>query len=427
MNILKQIAQKELFKITSLNSISVILKIIIGLISSSVIARLIGPSGMALVGNLRNFVASIEGVATLGFTNGIVKYVAEKEENHEELKRFLSTIFISLFIIIIILSGLLYFLANYLNQEVFGSNFQFELIFKAFALALPWYVASIVLISIINGFGEFKKVIYINIIGNILGLIITVGFIYFYKTFGALLAVILSPSVLFFVTLFFIHQKVNLFQLISRKSFDFSVLKPMSEYSLMALVSMIFGPMIYLAIRNSIIETLDINQAGYWEAITRISNYYFLFLTTVLTVYFLPKLAKATSNEETKVVFWSYYKGIIPLFLAGLVLVYFLRNIIIQILFTSEFSTVSDLFFWQLLGDFLKAMSLILGYQFFAKKLTKAFIITELLSLAILWFSSTYLIIVFGIKGIVMAHAFTFFMYLLVLAIYFRKSLFGKD
>jgi len=427
LNILKQIAQKELFKITSLNSISVILKIIIGLISSSVIARLIGPSGMALVGNLRNFVASIEGIATLGFTNGIVKYVAEKEENHEELKRFLSTIFISLFLVIIILSGLLYFLANYLNQEVFGSNFQFELIFKAFALALPWYVASIVLISIINGFGEFKKVIYINIIGNILGLIITVGFIYFYKTFGALLAVILSPSVLFFVTLLFIHQKINLFQLISRKSFDFSVLKPMSEYSLMALVSMIFGPMIYLAIRNSIIETLDINQAGYWEAITRISNYYFLFLTTVLTVYFLPKLAKATSNKETKAVFWNYYKGIIPIFLAGLVLVYFLRNIIIQILFTSEFSAVSDLFFWQLLGDFLKAMSLILGYQFFAKKLTKAFIVTELLSLAILWFSSTYLITVFGIKGIVMAHSFTFFMYFLVLAIYFRKSLFGKD
>ncbi len=424
MNIFKQIAQKELFKITSLNSVSVILKIIIGFVSSKVIAIFIGPSGMALVGNLRNFTASIEGIATLGFTNGIVKYVAEKEDNLEELKRFLSTIFMALFFVIVILSGLLFFLATYLNHEVFGTDFQFEWVFKVFGLALPWYIASIILVAVINGFGEFKKVIYINIIGNVLGLIITVGLIFFYKTFGALLAVILSPSVLFFVTLFFIHKKINLFPLISIKSFDFSVLKPMSEYSLMALVSMIFGPMVYLGIRNSVIENLDINQAGYWEALTRISNYYLLFLTTVLTVYFLPKLSKSTSNEETKSVFWSYYKGIIPVFLVGLLVVYLLKDILIQMLFTKEFIPVSELFFWQLLGDFFKALSLILGYQFFAKKLTKAFIITELLSLTILWFSSIYLLKVYGIEGVVMAHAFTFFMYFLVLGIYFRKYLF---
>lgn len=423
MNIFKQIAQKELFKITSLNSVSVILKIIIGFVSSKVIAIFIGPSGMALVGNLRNFVASIEGVATLGFTNGIVKYVAEKEENQEDLKRFLSTIFITLFFVILVLSGLLYFLADYLSQEIFGSLFQFEAVFKAFAIALPWYIASIIIVAIINGFGEFKKVIYINIIGNILGLLITVGLIFFYKTFGALLAVIISPSVLFFVTLFFINKKINLFQLVSLKSFDFSVLKPMSEYSLMALVSMIFGPMVYLAIRNSVIDTLDINQAGYWEAISRISNYYLLFLTTVLTVYFLPKLSKATSNKETKSVFWSYYKGIIPIFLVGLIMVYLLKDILIQILFTKEFLPVSKLFIWQLVGDFFKALSLILGYQFFAKKLTKAFIITEIISLTIFWFSSTYLLSIYGIEGIVMAHAFTFFMYFVVLGIYFRKSL----
>jgi O-antigen/teichoic acid export membrane protein len=423
LNIFKQIAQKELFKITSLNSVSVILKMFVGIVSSSVIAKLIGPSGMALVGNLRNFVASIEGIATLGFTNGIVKYVAEIEENHEELKKFISTIFITLFFVILILSGLLYFLAVTFSNGIFGSLFHFENVFKVFALALPWYIASLVLIAIINGFGEFKKVIYINIIGNVLGLLITVGLIYFYQTFGALLAVILSPSILFFVTLFFINKKIDLFQLVSIKSFDNSVLKTMSEYSLMALVSMIFGPLIYLAIRNSIIDNLDINQAGYWEAITRISNYYLLFLTTVLTVYFLPKLSKSTSNEETKTIFWSYYKGIIPIFLVGLIMVYLLKDVLIQILFTQEFMPVSKLFIWQLLGDFFKALSLILGYQFFAKKLTKAFILTEIFSLIILWFSSVYLLDIYGIEGVVMAHAFTFFTYFIVLGIYFRKSL----
>jgi PST family polysaccharide transporter len=46
---LKKIYQSQLFKISSLNSLSIILKIGIGLITSKLLWYL--PSGMALVGN----------------------------------------------------------------------------------------------------------------------------------------------------------------------------------------------------------------------------------------------------------------------------------------------------------------------------------------------------------------------------------------
>ena len=95
MNFYKKIIQTSLFKITSLNSFSVVLKIGIGLISSKIIAVFVGPSGMALVGNLRNFLTSVENISTLGFQNGIVKYSAENQENESELKKVISTIFFS--------------------------------------------------------------------------------------------------------------------------------------------------------------------------------------------------------------------------------------------------------------------------------------------------------------------------------------------
>jgi PST family polysaccharide transporter len=147
-------------------------------------------------------------------------------------------------------------------------------------------------------------------------------------------------------------------------------------------------------------------------------------LTTILAVYFLPKLAKTENNQETKSIFWSYFKHILPLFTLGLIVLFFIKDNLISILFTKEFLPVSTLFFWQLLGDFFKAISLILGYQFFAKKLTNAFIATELFSLSILYFSSVYLISIYDIQGIVMAHALTYFVYVLILCLYFRKSLF---
>jgi PST family polysaccharide transporter len=81
------------------------------------------------------------------------------------------------------------------------------------------------------------------------------------------------------------------------------------------------------------------------------------------------------------------------------------------------------LFLGQLSGDVFKVCSLILGFQFLAKKMTIAFIISELISLAVLYFSSIYFIRIFGIEGVVMAQAFDNFLYLFALCVYFRKSL----
>jgi PST family polysaccharide transporter len=421
---IKNILCKELFKVSSLNSISLLIKIAVGFISSKVIAVFIGPSGMALVGNFRNFITSIENFGMLGFQNGIIKYVAEYENDEIRLKKLLSTSVISILAATLLLSGFLLFFSTYLNDEIFGANFHYKSIFSAFAMSLPWYMASLFLVSVLNGFGAFRKVIRINIYGNLLGLILSLLLIYYYHTFGALLSVILAPSLLFFITLFHVNSTVAFSKLISLNTYDFSIIKDLSEYSLMALVSSVFGPLVYLSIRNNVIETLGIEKAGYWEAMFRISSYYMLFLATILTVYFLPKLSKACDNKETKSIFRSYFKGIFPFFAIGLFILYCTKDFIIPIIFTKAFVPVSDLFFWQIISDLLKALSLILGYQFFAKKLTKAFIVFELFSLFVLWLSSNYFITVFDIQGIVIAHAVTYAIYLITLLVYFRKIIF---
>ncbi|MFI0490519.1 O-antigen translocase [Flavobacterium sp.] len=403
---------------------SVLIKIGIGLITSKLLAVFVGPSGMALVGNLRNFASSLESISTLGFQNGIVKYIAEGKEDKSQLQKIISTVFISLLFVAIVLSCVLYFFAPFWNKEIFENNFEYLFVFKAAAFALPWYVVSVFLLSVINGLGRFKNVIWINIIGNAIGLLVSVIMILNYKTFGALLSIVISPALLFFVTFYFINKEIDFLRTIRLHYFDFQVIKNLSSYSLMALVSSVLGPLVFLAIRKNVIAVIGINQAGFWETISRISTYYMMFVTTILTVYYLPKLILAKDNQETKKVFWGFYKNILPVFIIALTVIYFLRFFIIKLLFTNEFLPVTTLFFWQLLGDVLKAASLILGFQFFAKKMTVAFIISELFSLAVFYFSSSYLINSFGIQGIVMAQAFDNFIYLLVLGVYFRKSLF---
>lgn len=423
LSFIKKYTQTNLFKVTSLNSLSVLLKIGIGLITSKLLAVFVGPSGMALVGNLRNFLTSLESISTLGFQSGIVKYVAESNDNKKELQKIIATVFISLLFVVLILSAVLFFMASYWNNKIFGDDFEYSLVFEILALSLPWYAISIFLLAIINGLGKFKKVIWINISGNTIGLIVSVFMILQFKTLGALLAIIITPALLFFVTFYFIDKEVGFLNAIRFYLFDFKIIKNLSSYSLMALVSSVLGPFVFLTIRNNVIEGIGIEQAGYWETMTRISSYYMMFVSTILSVYFLPKLVIAKTHQETKLIFWSYYKTILPVFVVGVTTIYFLRFFIIKLLFTSEFLSVESLFIWQLLGDVFKVCSLILGFQFFAKKMTIAFIVVELLSLITLYILSSCFIKLFEIEGVVMAQALGNFLYLVVLCFYFRKSL----
>lgn len=423
MDSLQKIVRSQLFKISSLNSVSVLFKIVTGLVTSKLLALFVGPSGMALVGNMRVFFSSLESIATLGFQNGIVKYIAENENEENQIKKIVATVCFSLLGAAVVLSCVLYFYATFWSQRIFGSTSEYDFVFKVLALALPWYAISIVFIAVLNGLGKFKQVIWINILGNVLGLVLSGILIMNYKTQGALLSVVIAPALLFFVSIYFANTAVGFLQTIRFRDFDFVIIKNLSSYSLMTLFTAMASPFVYLVIRNKVSISIGLEQVGFWETMLRISSYYMLFISTILSIYFLPRLATAKSDADTKGVFWHFYKTILPVFIGVVVVVYCLRFFIIDLLFTPSFVPVTHLFLWQLVGDIFKVASLILGYQFFAKKLTVAFLISELFSLVILYFSTLYLLPIFGIEGVVMAQAFDNFLYLLLLCVYFRKIL----
>lgn len=424
MSFFKSIFNSELFKISSLNSISVLVRIGTGLVTSKLLAIFVGPSGMALVGNLKNFMATLEALATLGFQNGIIKGAAEIIEEKEPFKKFVATLFISLTLVSVVLSLGLFLFVDYFNSYIFGNQTQFKWIIYLLSLTLPWYVASLLFLSILNGLQEFKQVIWVSILGNAISFVCTLILVWQFKVFGALMVSVLAPALLFFVTFYFINKKISFWQLISLNLFEKKILKDLSSYSLMAVFSSVIGPVVFISIRNHVIQNLGINQAGYWETMSRLSTYYMLFISTILTVYFLPKLVVAKDSQETKTIFWSFYKNIIPVFTIGLVGVYFLRFLIVNLLLTKAFLPISDFFFWQLFSDFLKAISLILGYQLLAQKNTTFFIVFEVLSLFFLYFMSVFLISIYGIEGVFIAQALENGFYLTLLVFYFRKSLF---
>ncbi len=426
MNFIKKIIQTNLFKITSLNSISVVIKMFIGLVTSKFLAIFVGPTGMALIGNFRNFMAVLDGVSTLSFSSGIVKYIGENENDKKELEKIITTVLLSFLSIAFVLSFLIFLFSDYLSFKIFGNNFKYTMIFKVVAIVLPWHAVSVLFISIINGLGQYKKVIFANIIGNILVLVLSLGFIYQYKTYGALISISLIPLVLVFVNAYFLPQDLQIFKRLNFKEYDVKIFKNLFAFSLMILPSAILSPFFNLQIRSALIASVGIASGGLWEAILRIANIYLVFVSTIVSIYFYPKLIKSKESNESKQVIWSFYKFIVPLFIAGTLLVYVCRFIIVKLLYTNAFLPITELFFWQLLGDVFKVTGMILGFQLLAKKKILPYIIFEILSFLILYFSSLFLIKTHGLEGVVIAQAIENFIYLVILFFYFRKDFFLK-
>lgn len=414
-------------KVTSLKTTSVIVKIIAGMLTSKAIALFIGPTGLALIGNMRNFVSATQTFTTLGFYNGVVKYVAKYKEDAVNLSKTLSTVFYVGFVATILVSFFCYFNADLINDIIFPSYNNYAYVIKVFAIVLPFYALNVFSFSIMNGFSKYKILIIINIIGQILSVSITLLLIYQNKIDGALISVAISESIIFLITLVGIINRRSLAGYIKVKQVGSKILRKISPYSVMALFSAIVLPLVALAIRSYMIEKLGYREAGFWEAMTRISKYYLMLVISLMTLYVLPRFSEIDSVREFKKEVFNIYRTVMPLLALGLVIVYFLRHFIVIFIFSEEFRPVGGLFFWQLLGDFLKILSMVIAYQFLAKKMYWHFIITEVFFLLVLYMSSIYFIDLYGMEGAVIGHFASYLMYYAIILLVFRSSLFRVD
>ncbi len=422
------INSKVLVKVTSLQTASVLTRIIAGILTSKAIAVFIGPVGLALIGNLQNFVSSFQTVAVLGFYKGAVKNVSKFKDDVVELSKAVSTIFYIAFISTILVSFFCYFNAESINNIIFPIYNNYTYVIQIFAIVLPFYALNMFSFSIMNGFSKYKILIVINIIGQVLSVSVALLLIYQNKIDGALVSVVIAEALIFLITLVGIINRRSLVPLIRVNRVDFSFFKKMSSYSLMALFTAVFLPFVAIAIRSYIIDNIGYKDAGFWEAMTRISKYYLMLVSSLIALYILPRFSEIDDAKEFKKEVFSFYKTIIPVLAIGLFVIYLLKPFIVSLVFSNEFEPVEDLFLWQLLGDFVKILSIVIAYQFLAKKMFWHYILTEAFLIITLYTTSIYFIDLFdGVKGAVVAHFVSYVMYYGIILLIFGSSLFGVE
>ena len=408
-----------MYRVLSFSAVALAVKFLVGFVLTKLFALFLGPSGLALLGNLKNFTQLLHSYGTLGMQSGIIRFASEWKSQPKKIANLVGTLNIIFTISALIGGSFIFFFSSALSLTIF-QNTSFDYIFKIIAVILPLQGFHLMYYSILQGLGNYKRVVWQAVLMDLIKVALTSILVLKYDLVGALIAMVVAPVFYFLLSVW--NTAITL--KILRYNWSKAVAKNLALYAMMSLFSSIAIPIVYIVIRNKITTDLGVDNAGYWEAVNQFSFFYFMVLNSIIMMYVLPKI-----SENQKVSFFrkqasEYFLKLIPVFVVGLVLLFLFRDIAIWILFDDSFRPVSELMLWQLSGDVFRAASLVLVAYIHAHRLITHYITIDLvLSFSLILFSF-FFIEQFGLIGAVKAHFVSYLIYFVAIVFLLRKTLF---
>ncbi|MFW1957331.1 O-antigen translocase [Acinetobacter guillouiae] len=412
----------NLLKTSVLNGVAVLIKTATMFILNKILAVYVGPAGYAAIGQFQNFIQMVTTFAGSAINTAVIKYTAEYYEDEHKQQSIWRTAGSIVLIFSLFFSLLVLFFHKQLSFYIFHTD-TYQSVFIWFAVFLTFFTFNALFLAILNGKKEILRLVAANIFGSLFSLAVTSVLAIKYNLYGALIALSIYQSLAFFVTLFLCYKSdwFKLSYLFGK--IDKIIAKNFIAFALMALVSAICVPLSQMVIRSYLTYEYGLTYAGYWEAMVRLSAAYLMLVTTTLGVYYLPRLSELSNIKAIKSEVYLGYKSIFPVAVISGLIVYFLKDWIIALLFTKAFLPMRDLFFWQMMGDSLKIGSWILAYLMLSKAMTKLFITTEII-FSITSILLTYLCTQFlGFEGVSLAHAINYGLYWIVMSLFVFKVL----
>lgn len=410
----------ELLKVVSLNAAQVLVNFLLGFLSVKITSTCLGAKGMALTGSLRNFVAMVKSLGTLGISNSATKLVAKNRHDLEELSAIYATFFWFSLLMSAVLSVITFAAAPFLSEALFfDPSYIWPL--RLLASVLPLVVLNVFWLAVYNGFEAFRKIIFIQIISNAAVFAATVYFILTFGMEGGLYAIAVGEALMALVTWLFFRRDRTLFRTHLPRVLHMRFVRQIGKFMLMGLVTSILAPVAQLLIRTCIVDHSSVIEAGLWDAVNRISGFYMLAVGSGLSLYYMPRLASLTSERAFGKEVRYYYRYFVPLFTGALVLLYLLRHVVVPIALSDEFQPVADLLTWQLAGDLFRVLALAFGMRVLVEAQVTRYLIAEILFNGLYLAGAFWLVPHEGGNGALKAYAIAHFLNLILMLYWFRS------
>lgn len=379
--------------------LSTLIKLFLGFLSVKLLAQYIGANGFGKLGQFMSLISILGLISAGGISNGIISNVSRFKNNPDRVNKIISAgVWIGL-ISGLLIGVVLFLLSKQISYFLFQST-EYQTIIEILSVLQIFTIFSVVFGGYLNGLQLNKDFSILTILSYSVATFLLFALVKFKLFEGALLSqifLLIIPGIFFIVFYKFKFSKKII--IYSFNNIDKGYYYKLLKHSAMLILSAILVPIVQIYTRNLIAENTNWFDVGLWQSASKISETGLVFLNVIMVNYYLPEIGKNKSKNALNNLYKKAFKYLIPILVIFITSVYFTRNFLIELLFSSEFKHAEKYIFWQTLSDSIKVLSTIFGYIIIFKEKVLMYVFFEILIFLLMVILTNILIPEYGALG----------------------------
>lgn len=396
----------------------------LGIARLKVVALLLGPTGLGVLGVYLNIVAAASMIAGLGFNTSAVREIAAAEGagKEEQVDAARLALIWGVSLCGLLAAGAIILFRQPLATAILDDPRR-ATDFGWLGLAVGLSVMSTLLVTLLNAFRRISRLAAVQLWAALLGTIAGLSALLAWGEAGLILYVIAAPASALLVALALWRWLPRPAtrpgpRLVSRQFWKLVRLGAPFMVGAVALSIAVLG------VRAIVQGRLGATALGHFGAVWTISGTYIAFIITAMSTDFYPRLAALDGDRPASVqLINDQLETAVMLALPILLGVQATAPWLLPLLYSSEFTPAADLLRLQILGDLFKVLSFPLVMALLAAGRGLAYLLLELtiatLFLLMAWAGTAAL----GLQGAGIGYALTYAIYFIVLLLIARKTI----
>ncbi len=372
---------KNTIKLIIKNGIASLISILLGALTTKIIATVAGPAGIGIYSQLRQLQQWFTTLATVNGNSSLVRGVATRDG--AERLEFITIVGIIYLTGTAFIALLLVLFAPSLSKFIFAQNNSDELTLAVYAVAAVVCIGSAAsfLTGVINGYREIGALANIQIFGS-LGLSFSAYPLALWgNPISYVMIVAFGMLSTFLYSLYVVIKRrlivwIN-WQTIFHFNYFLRIGKEHIYYSITMLATGIIGASSVLIIRFFYIQKGGLELAGIFDAAWNLSMMYVMIFLSSLGTSYLPMLMANQNNDSWRdhVMYFFRISTIFGCLCIPLIII--IKPFLINLLFSQKFEISLEIFRWMLIGDYFKIHAWVFGMLLIAFNRKKDFLISE--------------------------------------------------
>jgi O-antigen/teichoic acid export membrane protein len=368
---------RQILRSSSIIGGGAVLNILIGLARTKVVALLLGPAGVGMVGIFQSLASTGAAAGGMGIASSGVRQIAEgvAADDQTALTHTRQALFRGSALLAVIIAAVFWLLRHSIAAYVLGDPGQADVL-GWIGVAAALTIVSNAQGALLNGFRHIGDLARMNVLGALLGTVLGIGVLLVWRERALVAYVVIAPLALVIAGAILARRVPPPRAGVMRNNRISWILLFKLGFSFMA--ASLAGTLMLLVVRSIVGQRLGAGPLGEFSAAWMISMTYIGFVLSAMAADYYPRLTAAI-KDDTEVNRMVNEQSEIALLLAAPVLIGMQAAApwVIRLLYSSQFDGAVDVLRWQIMGDTLKIIGWPLGFVLLAAGRGRMFLFVE--------------------------------------------------